>query len=250
MNNEPRYAIFLEDAQPVFDIDLERRVYEGMPQVAALLEKCREEGISLVASDQVPSQTIRALRANCNQIICFHLGEGHDIKEMQVSMGLSDEQAKVISQLKIGEAIVKKANYPYPFLMHTHNFKLPSISDKQITNIMSGITPSSLGIAPRLKLKDLLKPEELQITDEQKKPDALSPEKRAYAMDIYNRPLIPITMRDESLGLSAFKGNLIRSSLLKDGFARELKFGLPKQGFIKLLDLTTSGLEALGVLNE
>lgn len=108
MNNEPRYIIVLEDAQPIFDIDLERRVYEGMPQIAVLFEKGREEGLSLIVSDQVPSQTIHALRANCNQVICYHLADGKDIKEMQISFGLSDEEAKVISQLKRGEAIVKK----------------------------------------------------------------------------------------------------------------------------------------------
>lgn len=131
-----------------------------------------------------------------------------------------------------------------------HHFKLPSIADEQISEIMSGISPLSLGIVPRLKLKELLKPEESESTWKSQKSAVLSPETRAYAMDIYNRPLIPITVRDKSLILSAFKGDRIRSVLLKEGLIRELKFGLPKQGFVKILDLTISGLKALGVLNE
>lgn len=244
-----RYMAFLDDSAKAFDISLEKIPEAGMPEISTLVEKGRES-IGIIASTQIPTQTMHSLLANSNQIIAFRLSSGKDIKEMQNSMNLSDEQAETIIRQRPGEATIIKEGYPYPAKVHIERYELPQTSNEEVDCLMSDVTPASLGIMPRLKLKDLLASKMPQTISQEKKPIILSPEKRAYAMDIYNRPLIPITVRDESLGYSAAKGHSIRSSLQVNGLVKIVVLGLPGKGFIKLLELTEQGLKELGVSNE
>ena len=137
--------------------------------------------------------------------------------------------------------------YPYPFQVKIKYCELQKITDEEIDNIMNKHTFLSLGVKHRVALDEILKQKQGgQIMAGKGKAPALSPEKRAYAMDIYNRPMIPITVRDESLGHSAAKGHSIRSSLQVNGLVKSVILGLPGKGFIKLLELTEQGLKELG----
>lgn len=84
----------------------------GNPQVkmgemfADILAEIRAYGQGLAIIDQVPSKLVPDALKNTNLKIVHRLVAADDCQSMASAMALSDEQAKSISRLKVGQAIV------------------------------------------------------------------------------------------------------------------------------------------------
>ena len=73
---------------------------------ADILAEIRAYGQGMAIVDQVPSKLIPDAIKNTNLKIIHRLVAADDRDAMASAMALSDEQAKVIARLKVGQAIV------------------------------------------------------------------------------------------------------------------------------------------------
>lgn len=109
----PRVAIFLDDAQELFDKNRERQTDAGLPIMGLMAARFRAAGL-MVASTQTPQLTSTLLRQNCATKII--LGQ-NDYEEALVAarmVGMPDDLAGELLRLKTGEAVCFKPAHPYP----------------------------------------------------------------------------------------------------------------------------------------
>jgi len=110
-SNELRHLAFIEEAHRVL-----RRAYfsagEASPQAkmgemfADILAEIRAYGQGLAIIDQVPAKLVPDAIKNTNLKIIHRLVAADDRDAMASAMALTDDQAKVIARLKVGQAIV------------------------------------------------------------------------------------------------------------------------------------------------
>jgi DNA helicase HerA-like ATPase len=104
-------ALF-EEAHRIFSAPKVTSVEEANPQAhvaemfANLLAEIRTYGQGMMIVDQVPSKLVPDAIKNTNLKIVHRLVANDDRDALAGSMGLSPEQAKIINQLKVGQAIV------------------------------------------------------------------------------------------------------------------------------------------------
>lgn len=122
----PRLVIFLDEAQRVFDKNLEKRPAEGIPSISTIVAQIRPY-ISLVVAAQMPSQLLDSIKANSDTKIIFKLGHGADLWDMARSAGLDREMMAVNSVLQPGQAIVKTGKYDRPFIVQVPLVEVPDV---------------------------------------------------------------------------------------------------------------------------
>jgi len=117
-NPEHDLAVFIDEAQRLFDVQLERRQYQGIPVISQLVATVRKYNLKLFISAQQPSLLASSIKANSFCKVQLALGDGGDIMNMGASMFLTPEQIYFSRRLEVGQAIVKYAGrWPDPFII-------------------------------------------------------------------------------------------------------------------------------------
>ncbi|MFC1716571.1 ATP-binding protein [Candidatus Poribacteria bacterium] len=120
LRNNPTYdlAVFIDEAQRLFDAQLERRQYQGIPTISHLIATVRKYNLKICVSAQQPSLLASSIKANSFCKIMLALGEGGDIMDMGTSMFLTPEQTYYSRKLERGQAIVKfSGRWTEPFII-------------------------------------------------------------------------------------------------------------------------------------
>ena len=117
-NPEHDLAVFIDEAQRLFDAQLERRQYQGIPTISHLVATVRKYNLKLFISAQQPSLLASSIKANSFCKVQLALGDGGDIMNMGTSMYLTPEQTYFSRRLEVGQAIVKfGGRWPEPFII-------------------------------------------------------------------------------------------------------------------------------------
>jgi len=120
MRNNPAYdlAVFIDEAQRMFDSALEHRQLQGIPAISHLIASVRKYNLKICVSAQQPSLLASSIKANSFCKVMLGLGDGGDIMDMSSSMFLTPEQTYYSRKLETGQAIVKFAGrWTEPFII-------------------------------------------------------------------------------------------------------------------------------------
>lgn len=99
------HALVIEEAHHCLSERKERN--EGAETILETsLRQIREFGEAVIAIDQEPTKLSNSIKANTYTKITFNLGNGKDVKDIALSMGLNVEETEFIDWLKTGEAII------------------------------------------------------------------------------------------------------------------------------------------------
>jgi len=117
-NPEHNLAVFIDEAQRLFDSQLERRLYQGVPTISHLVATVRKYNLKLFVAAQQPTLLASSIKANSFCKVMLALGEGNDKLDMGSSMFLTPEQIYFSRMLETGQAIVKLAGrWHEPFVV-------------------------------------------------------------------------------------------------------------------------------------
>ena len=120
LRNNPEHdlAVFIDEAQRLFDAQLERRPYQGIPTISHLVATVRKYNLKLFVAAQQPSLLASSIKANSFCKVELALGSGGDMLDMGSSMYLTPEQTYFSRKLEVGQAIVKfSGRWPEPFII-------------------------------------------------------------------------------------------------------------------------------------
>lgn len=116
--SEHGLAVFLDEAQRIYDVQLERRVYQGLPTISSITATVRKYGIKLFVAAQQPSLLASSIAANSFTKMQMALGHGRDIMDMGSAMFLIPEQIYFTRRLETGQAVVKfNGRWTEPFVI-------------------------------------------------------------------------------------------------------------------------------------
>lgn len=73
----------------------------------SVVRMIREFGVGIIALDQEPSKVSRSVMANTNCKVCLRLGNGRDVAEMALGMGLGVSERGWLEKLEVGHGVVK-----------------------------------------------------------------------------------------------------------------------------------------------
>ena len=124
LRNRPEHnvAVILDESSSIFDAQLERRLYQGIPTITRLLATVRKYGLMLHACAQQNSLVCSSLKANAGVRIMLPLREGSDVRDMSESMMLTPEQVYFTRLLERGQGVVKLGSrYLEPFIVRIPN---------------------------------------------------------------------------------------------------------------------------------
>jgi DNA-binding MarR family transcriptional regulator len=161
------------------------------------------------------------------------LGSGRAIEQMASSMGLTAEQAAFIYRLQPGQACIKSIGED-PFLIVIPELPIrKDVADGEVKARMSQVI-EGLPVVPRIELEPDFVREQLDRSTIR------------FLEHIAIEPLLSITERFRSLGLSAWSGERIVKELLRAGMVKEVVINRGgRGGRAKYLELTQKGRETL-----
>ena len=117
-NPEHNLAVFVDEAQRLFDAQLERRLHQGIPTISQLAAQVRKYNLKLFVAAQQPTMVASSIKANSFCKVMLSLREGSDIMDMGTSMFLTPEQTYFSRGLETGQAIVKfSGRWTEPFII-------------------------------------------------------------------------------------------------------------------------------------
>ena len=120
LRNNPEFdlAVFLDEAQRLYDRQMERRIYQGIPAISHLTATVRKYNLKLFVAVQQPSLLASSMTANTFCKILMRLGDSKDNFDLGSSMFLLPEQIYYSRLLETGQAIVKLAGrWHEPFVI-------------------------------------------------------------------------------------------------------------------------------------
>jgi len=240
-NEQIRLLIVLDEAQEIFHKHQEQRIEEGPSFAGEMMSQFRKTGTSILMSTQTPSQIMSVALANTDTKIVLRQVSGVEISILSQALRLNKEQTDFIKKLVPGQGIVQGSFWPEPFVVQFfYNDFGQTISNSELEERMLPIIKS----LEYKKGKSLFQSQNVP-------PHGIRSEEKAFLMDVYNHPLIPIKRRIEQLRLSTNAGVRIKNALLKAGYIKEIEFSTGRRGssFI-LLEITKTGMELLGLQAE
>ncbi len=235
--------VVVDEAKRIFDKNLEKLPVEGIPIITTLTSQIGEFNVGLIVGEQTPSMLTDGIKANVGTTISFRLSNGKDIQEIARAMNLKKEEKEYLSKLEVGEAVVRTIGTDEPFLI-----KVPDISAMIEKNISAEELSSSrsplleYSATGRVSLSEHLGSLKLERS-------SLSADELIFLADVVNHFDLSFTARTKGLGMTNYKANRIKKSLLQKDLMREesikLKSGRGKPELF--LELTPSGHKLLGV---
>ncbi len=116
-----RNAIFLEEARHILNPFINSNI--GYSSIENILCEGRELGLGVIAAAQSINLN-PAIHINSFVKICYSLGKGDEVKKIQTTFQLDDDQTSYLTRLNIGEAIVKIPSFKNPFCLEIPRFPL------------------------------------------------------------------------------------------------------------------------------
>lgn len=209
-----KLVIFVEEAHHVL-YRQEHRTKESVMNM--LFRQCREIGIGIIVIDQHPHLISSAALGNTYTTICLNQRDPSDINRAAGLSLVDDSEKKFFSMLSVGQAIVKlQDRWKRPFLIYVPLVKVRKglVSDDLLGKFIKGsLTASGLrhavnrafGRAPPDLTHD-------KVLDQ----DAFG-----FLEDVMRHQDDGVRMRYKRLGLSADKGNRLKSLLIENGILEE-----------------------------
>ena len=230
------HALVIEEAHHILSRKKEN-TQGGETIMETTLRQIREFGESVIVIDQEPHKLSNSLLANTNTKICFTLGNGKDILDIGRTLNLNKEHLTYLDMLDVGQAIVNvKGRIKNPIHIGFPHFKLQKglVSDEVAKQRMSkhdysvssaqkqGSEVKRMSILPFLG-NDTIPPLELRILKH-----------------IEQKPFMGTKERYEELGLSSYKGNKAKNSLINKSLIKPVVVNR-----LTLYDITKEGTQQL-----
>lgn len=248
--NELKNAIFFDEAIVVVGKTIvKRHSLMADPALLSLIRLGREFGLGCLFFTNHPSAIDDTVKAQSGIKILMRLGHYPDIFDIGKSMGLTKEQMDCIIDAPAGVGIVKKFGVS-PFLCQFENFVFEkNVTDKEIEENNSKLIKGTK-FEPFFKNSSTtsifirkLNPEESPKTVL-----ILNSDEKAFLYDIYNKPLLSITERYKSLGLSSGKGTRIVKSLISKDLCKIVEINLGGRGGVsKFIEITKQGYDTIEI---
>jgi len=260
-------------ARRQFSLYVDECHHFATPSMAALLSGARKYRLSLTAAHQELGQlrgrdpeVLSALLANAGTRIVFRVSEA-DARELE--RGFSYFTAADLVNLGVGEAVCRVGRSEADFNLRTRdlaaitpqdaNFqrerllalmreRFPVTAPVRVEEEAEETTP--LPPAPRAKPAREASPSPPAVQEE----TAATPQRGAarerevdkltldYLALVAASPFLTVQERNRELGLSAWRGQRVKSAIVGQGFAREVAINPGGRGErFKLLDLTAQG---------
>ena len=240
---ELKHLLLFDEAKRLFSL--------GIPMVGQLVSLAREVGQGLILADQMPSCLDYATHANVYTTITLNLAATKDINAISSAMGLNIDQKQALNSLPLKTAVVKLAGrYTKPFQIHIPNL----VVDKNITDIelatymkpkLDALVPAS---QPQASTQS--EPEPEKEAPVQKTATEISENGLSLLWDIKNRPYIPATKRQQSIGISTHMGQKIYSELIDKDFVKVHMVKVNSRGCPqKFHELTSKAIALIGPQN-
>ena len=117
------FLIVVDEAHQILSNHKERALKKETP-LEQYLRTIRGFGVGLVILDQQPSRLSSSVKANTNLTVLFNLCDGHDIRDVSMSLELSPEERSYISMLRPRHCLVKiKDRFPNLLYCKTFDFE-------------------------------------------------------------------------------------------------------------------------------
>jgi len=239
-----RLVVVLEEAHHVLG-DRQSEHFFGR-----FLRQCRELGIGVVIVDQAPSLLSSVALGNCYTTICMSLKDPDDIRVAGGLLQLSDKDRGQISQLPVGQGIVKLADrWKVPFLVQVPNMSIKKgeMTDERLLLFLAERgAQSAQSPAVDVGNEDVRR---VRFSDE-----VLDSTAFAFLLDVLEHPDSGVKERYARLGWSVDKGNRTKQQLLKVGLLDSLLVNLgntrklvlrPTKEARKALGLAGASVESL-----
>jgi len=174
---------------------------------------------------RMPSELCASAKSNTYTKLMMNLGNGRDIADLSVCMGLNDDQTRFSYHLDLGQAVVKLAGrYTKPFPIQVPNVKFDKdISDNKVENRINSVLPD-FNIVPVIQeenFEDYIS----SIMDRgkaKKKVKKLPGIAEDLLLNVFKNPYVPVSKRYDSLGLSRKEGKVVKDCLMNNDLAREV----------------------------
>jgi hypothetical protein len=205
-----------------------------------LLRESREFGTAFIMLFQTVSNIPNTALSNIHTIICHNLVHDLDLNAMAGILLLDQREKKYISQLQVGQAIVKlQSRYTRPFLVNVPYFEI--IRDRILTDQQIKQQPQSYS--------SYSQPKSPTETDKQSNSSSSFPhinkDELAFLLSIVERPFLSTASRYKELGFYVNKGNTLRKRLLEIHVITEVPIQLSHKKTIKLFHLSPIGKSLL-----
>jgi hypothetical protein len=208
-----------------------------------LLRESREFGTAFIMLFQTVSNIPNTALSNIHTIICHNLVHDQDINAMAGILLLDQRERKYISQLQVGQAIVKlQSRYTKPFLINVPHFNI--IRNRILTDFE--IRKQDAGFSPNSQRND--NSEKPKEGNSPLSPHAINSEELAFLLSILNMPFLSTALRYKELGFYMKKGNTIKNKLLKLQLIADLPIQISDSKTIKLSYFTLQGKTLLKTL--
>jgi len=210
--------------------------------VEMLIRQARFLGLGLILIDQTPSQLSPVVLANAHVHINLNQKNAPDINTASSNLLLDDNQKRWLSQLKVGEAIIRlSSRYLLPFVIRVDRVKIKEkiVTDEVVSEHMKllrlGYSNDSAGETVDNGRNDV-------IRNGAKYKDKLTEKETLLFKDIIEHPFIGIAQRYKKLGMTAEQGNKTKEDLFKKDVVDAEKVNTGKSQIL-LLRLTKVGEE-------
>ena len=205
-----------------------------------LLRESREFGTAFIMLFQTVSNIPNTALSNIHTIISHNLVHDQDLRAMSAILLLDERERKYISQLQVGQAIVKlQSRYTKPFLVNVPYFNIIRdriLTDDEIrqqrTSVSANSYPQSVSAAK-------------SQSDSAFSPTDINTDEVAFLSSIVQKPFLSTAQRYKELGFHNEKGNEIRKKLASLQLIQEIPVQLSQNKSIKLYHLSPFGKSAL-----
>lgn len=142
------HALLIEEAHHC--LSEKKETNEGAETILETsLRQIREFGEAVIAIDQEPTKLSNSIKANTYMKVTMNLGNGKDVKDIAISMGLNIEETEFIDWLKTGEAVVSlKGRFHVPLHVRFPKMELKKgfVTDKELAELAKHRTFSRSGL--------------------------------------------------------------------------------------------------------
>jgi len=180
--------ILLDEAGRIFPKAQSDRYDLGDSPTMQFLRSARkiEGDTSVIMADQVPSKLDETITANCDNIICFALGDSTDVREAGNALGLERYLHRELVELGDREVIVRLGRYSHRRLkIHIDEITFPKSISRDEARRRSQALLDSIPFVRRHPKDDRA---EVKADDAQADEDGLSAVERRWFADFVREP--------------------------------------------------------------
>jgi hypothetical protein len=262
---EFKHALVIEEAHHI--LLRKRQEMTGEESVTdVILREIRELGEAVVLLDQHPSLISKPALGNTGATICMNLKHADDVRAAADAMQLFGEDRKCLGEIAVGTGAVRlQGRWPRPFLVRFPHagVKKGAVTDDGLRLLMErAVLENPLGVLESRMLAGMagafsagareaegaleVKPEphEERGKDVEDKAHTIANEELAFLKDVALNPFEATHERYRRLGLTFYKGNRLRDSLVDKRLIKVIEL-LRCDGRVKLFEPTASGRRLL-----